>query len=104
MERREGAEYDFNEPLLEKLVGVDPAFSTGDVVVAMAFLQPGRHAGEGGDIAQMLEVARANNPALRTHVTPLLGASPLVHLVLRDRAIVALEALARQQACVPALT
>lgn len=92
MERREGAEYDFNEPLLESLVGVKPPFNSGDVLVSMAFLQPGRHAGEGGDIDQILGAARERSPGLRTHVTPLLGARPMVHQVLRDRAV---EAFAR---------
>eukprot|EP00962_Isochrysis_galbana_P022327 scaffold6669_cov146-Isochrysis_galbana.AAC.1 len=89
MERRDGSEYDFNDPLLERLVGVRPPFDTGDVIVAMAFLQPGRHAGEGGDVAQILDEARQGCPGLRTHVTPLLGANSLIHQVLRDRAAAA---------------
>jgi sirohydrochlorin ferrochelatase len=93
MERRDGAEFDFNDPLLARLVGARPPFDAGDVIVAMAFLQPGRHAGEGGDVAQILDEARRGCPGLRTHVTPLLGGSTLVHQVLRDRATEAQRAL-----------
>ena len=39
MERKPEAQYDFNEPLLERVLG-SGAFSQGEVVVAMAFLQP----------------------------------------------------------------
>lgn len=81
MERREGAEYDFNEPLLEKVLA-RPTFSSGDVVVSMLFLNPGRHAGPGGDIAQICEEARANHPDLRIHMTALVGeAEELVEIL-----------------------
>lgn len=53
MERREGGDYDFNEPLLEDLLGT-PGF-TDQVVVALLFSSPGRHAGEGGDITKICE-------------------------------------------------
>ncbi|MEZ5303256.1 MAG: hypothetical protein R3F11_21835 [Verrucomicrobiales bacterium] len=39
MERRDGPEYDFNEPLLESLLGSD-GFG-GEVVVSMLFISPG---------------------------------------------------------------
>jgi len=94
MERREGAAYDFNEPLLERLLGGGPPFDEGDVVVAMAFLLPGRHAAaEGGDVANILHAAEATCPGLRTHVTPLLASHPLVLEVLRDRALAAASAV-----------
>ena len=84
MERRKGPQYDFNEPLLESLLSAPP-FDSGDVIVAMAFLSPGRHAGAGGDIDAILADARAGHPALRTHTTPLLAAHSLVTRVLGDR-------------------
>ena len=88
MERRDGAEYDFNEPLLERALTAAP-YDTGDVVLAMAFVLPGRHAGEGGDVAQIAEAAQAAAEAsgqqLRVHTTPLLGRSPFVLDVLADR-------------------
>jgi len=84
MERREGEAYAFNEPLLARALRTPP-FSTGDVVVALQFLSPGRHAGPGGDIATICEEARAESPALRTHMTEPLGAHPAVVEVLAER-------------------
>ena len=89
MERRQDPEYDFNDPLLECLVGIEPPFDSGDVIVSMAFLQPGKHAGAGGDVAQILNSARERSPGLNTYVTPLLGAATSIHNVLRDRAVAA---------------
>ena len=56
MERRDDPAYDFNEPLLERALAAPP-YNAGDVILAMAFVLPGRHAGEGGDVAPI--VARA---------------------------------------------
>ena len=75
------------------VVGGAPPYDSGDVVVAMAFLQPGRHAGPGGDVEQILDAARGRSAGLRTHVTPLLGGSHLVHEVLADRTAEAHAAL-----------
>lgn len=79
MEKR--PECDFNGPLLEDALD---AF-TGDVVVALMFLQPGRHAGPGGDIEQIIERAETRNPKLRCHRTSLVAQDPLVIQILRDR-------------------
>jgi sirohydrochlorin ferrochelatase len=84
MERREGAEYDFNEPLLERLLAKSP-WNSGDVIVAMQFLQPGRHAGPGGDVATICRAAETASPGLRTHMTALVGESPLLVEILADR-------------------
>jgi sirohydrochlorin ferrochelatase len=88
MERREGQAYDFNEPLLERALRTPP-FDDGEVVLAMAFLLPGRHAGEGGDVAQIVQSAgedatRAGRQ-LSVHTTPLLATHSLVLEVLADR-------------------
>ena len=53
MERREGAEYDFNEPMLEAALQT----GAGDAIVALMFLGPGRHAGPGGDIADIVRTS-----------------------------------------------
>ena len=74
MERRPEAAFDFNEPLLERLLGRE-GFD-GDVVVSMQFLSPGRHAGPGGDIDRICAAARRAHPGLRTCVTPLVGSHP----------------------------
>ena len=67
MERREGAEYDFNEPLLEHAL----QDAKGDAVILMLFLLPGRHAGPDGDVAT---IAKEHAPAsLRWKLSPLLG-------------------------------
>lgn len=90
MERREGEHYDFNEPLLERALATPPS-DQGDVVVALQFLSPGRHAGPGGDIARICQLAEAAMPGLRTHQTDTLAGDPrLVDLLARRYA----EALA----------
>ncbi len=71
MERREGEEYAFNEPLLENLLG-----SVGfqkDVILSMLFLSPGRHAGPGGDIAEICEAAEQQHTELKTHMADLFA-------------------------------
>ncbi len=83
MERRSGPEYDFNEPLLENLL-VQTEWS-GEVVVALQFLLPGRHAGPAGDVARICRQAEAANEGLHTHLTPLVGAHPHLIDLLADR-------------------
>lgn len=83
MERRPEPEYDFNEPLLKRLLA-RPEWG-GDVVVALQFLAPGRHAGPEGDVAQVCRRAEAARPGLRTHLTPLVGAHPALSVILADR-------------------
>ena len=86
MERRDGAEYDFNGEmlgeLLDRLAGRDHELS---VAVAMLFLLPGRHAGPGGDIAGICDAAMARHPGLRVAVSPLVGEHPLLIEILHDR-------------------
>ena len=47
MERREGSEYDFNDPLLESLIKELEEKKIKKLVLAQLFLSPGRHAGKG---------------------------------------------------------
>jgi hypothetical protein len=65
------------------------------VVVALAFLSPGKHAGPGGDLVGIAEAAERDaaraGRALRVLFTPLLGASEAVAEVLRDRLLAALD-------------
>ena len=58
-------------PLLAEVLSA-PAHAGRDVIVALLFLSPGRHAGPGGDIAEIC----AASPA-RTHCTGLIGTHPL---------------------------
>ncbi len=77
MERRPGAEFAFNEPLLAARLRTAP-FDAGDVVVLLQFLSPGRHAGPDGDIAAICAEARRERPGLRTWMTEPVGTAPEV--------------------------
>ncbi|MES2694533.1 MAG: hypothetical protein V4773_13740 [Verrucomicrobiota bacterium] len=57
-----------------------PAFAQRDVVVAMLFLSPGRHAGPEGDVAQICRTATsaAGASGPRCHPTDLIGNHPAV--------------------------
>ncbi len=84
MERRPEPAYDFNEPRLEKLLGRE-GWHSSDVVVAMQFLLPGRHAGPEGDVAEICRRAEAAHPGLRTRLTPLVAEHPCLIDILADR-------------------
>jgi sirohydrochlorin ferrochelatase len=86
MERREGPEYDFCGPLLkdllEKLSGEKKVVN---VAISMLFISPGRHAGKGGDIAEICDQVMQNHPGLTVHISPLVGDNPLLIDLLFDR-------------------
>ena len=84
MERRPGAAYDFNEPLLETLLATPP-WNSGPVIVAQLFLLPGRHAGPGGDVERICHEARKKSPGLRTVRTRLVGEDAALGAILADR-------------------
>jgi sirohydrochlorin ferrochelatase len=84
MERREGAEYDFNEPVLANLL-TKPGWKDEQVVVGMLFIAPGRHAGEDGDVVQICRAARGGDAAA-VKITRLLGEHPVLLDILADRA------------------
>ena len=84
MERREGKAYAFNDPLLEKLGSIDD-FVGGRLILAMFFLLPGRHAGEGGDVAEICEGLIAEGTFEQIQNTPLLGEHPMLIEILEDR-------------------
>jgi sirohydrochlorin ferrochelatase len=84
MERREGAEYAFNDPLLEHLASVD-GFAGSDLVLSMFFLLPGRHAGEGGDVAEITAGLVQRGDVRSVQISPLLGEHPLLIDILCDR-------------------
>ena len=90
MERREGDKYRFNEPLLENLLAL-PDFNAGPVILAMLFLSPGRHAGKGGDIAEICASAEENCPALQVVTTTLVGEHPGIVDILATRLRQALD-------------
>ncbi len=85
MERREGSDYDFCDPLLATLLR-QPGWLAGDVIVALQFLLPGRHAGPTGDVAAICRDAEtASGGKLRTTMTSLVGEHPLLIDILADR-------------------
>jgi sirohydrochlorin ferrochelatase len=79
MERREGSEYAFNEPLLATALEQ----AQGDVIVLMLFLLPGRHAGPDGDVVTIAE----KHAKLGTHVrlSPLLATHPRMSQLIAKR-------------------
>lgn len=84
MERRPQPEFDFCDPLLEKLLQ-QRDWNSGNVTVAMQFLLPGRHAGPDGDVARICRDAASGRPGLRTKMTRLVADHPLVLEILADR-------------------
>lgn len=82
MERREGAEYDFNKPLLEDALQQ----AKGEVVILMLFLLPGRHAGGDGDVATIVKEHAPEG--LRWKLSPLLGTHPALPALLFRRHLV----------------
>jgi hypothetical protein len=56
-----------------------PGLAGRDVIVALLFLSPGRHAGPGGDIAQICAAS-----GTRCHLTELVGTHPLAAQTLAD--------------------
>lgn len=73
MERREGEQYDFNDPLLENLLGQE-GFK-GAVVVSLLFAAPGRHAGAGGDIEAICERRKKVVQGLEIQISRLFSES-----------------------------
>ncbi|MFU8847828.1 MAG: sirohydrochlorin chelatase [Opitutales bacterium] len=84
MERREGADYAFNDPLLENLAK-EEGYAGTDLALGMFFLLPGRHAGEGGDVAQIAEGLVERGDFRSVQISPLLGEHPLLLEILSDR-------------------
>jgi sirohydrochlorin ferrochelatase len=84
MERREGDEFAFNEPLLETRL-TTPPFDSGEVVVLLQFLSPGRHAGPGGDVAEICAAAEARRPGLKTVMSDPIADDPRLIEVLARR-------------------
>lgn len=84
MERREGSEYSFNDPLLKDQLRKHK-FNEGDVIISMLFFLPGRHAGLDGDITRICLEAEKRESNLRTHLTELVGANQKLITLLKKR-------------------
>lgn len=83
MERRDGEQYAFNEPLLENVIGSDGF--RNEVLVSMLFASPGRHAGPGGDVAQICEEAAETFPDIDWHMTDLVAGHEGIIDLLAER-------------------
>jgi sirohydrochlorin ferrochelatase len=84
MERREGRDYDFNDPLLE--IALAQAVKTDrTVVVGLLFLAPGQHAGPRGDIDTICRKIERRSPGSRVLITGLAGGHPGIVDILADR-------------------
>jgi hypothetical protein len=83
MERRDGDEYAFNEPLLEKLLMEIYSLGHRNVILAQLFLAPGRHAGTDGDISRIC--MPFENDGVRIHKIPTLGNHPYILEILAER-------------------
>ncbi len=79
MERREGDQYAFNEPLLESALSKVSAHA----IVLMQFLLPGRHAGTGGDVAEICE--KHAPTGISWELSPLIGTHPNLPRLLARR-------------------
>lgn len=84
MERREGAGFDFNGPLLEDALLASP--TGAHVRVALLFLQEGKHAGPGGDITQIVASVSAKRPDLSIRTTQVLAGHERLVRLLVERA------------------
>lgn len=83
MERREGEEYAFNEPLLENVIGAE-GFQE-EIIVSMLFASPGRHAGPGGDVAQICQEAAEKHPHLQWQMSELVAGHEGIIELLAER-------------------
>jgi hypothetical protein len=85
MERREGDEYSFNDPLLEKLLLQWGEDGVTQVVVALFFLLSGRHAGKEGDLAEICTNVKKKFPEMNIFLTKPLGEHEIIFKILKDK-------------------
>ncbi len=83
MERRPDPKYDFNDPLLENLLEKWMDAGVKEVILSQFFLLPGRHAGPGGDLAQICQPFI--DRGMKIYRSGNLGAHSLVKEILLDR-------------------
>jgi len=85
MERRDGKEYDFNGRLLKDYL--EQRINTGvkKINILLLFLLPGRHAGENGDIQEIIEEAQIKHPQIRITCSPLIHTQALLLDCLEQR-------------------
>lgn len=89
MERREGSEYDFNGDLLEDWLKAQATKNVKNIIVAMLFFLPGRHAGDCGDVQQICDRVMAQYPDTAISITPLISEHETLITILEDRLLAA---------------
>jgi hypothetical protein len=100
MERRDGPKYAFNEPLLQN---IQPQASHAQhCITAMLFLLPGRHAGEGGDVADICADMVNDGLFAKMTSTALLSEHPLLALILQDRFVAVYQTPSSREANISA--
>jgi sirohydrochlorin ferrochelatase len=85
MERRGGAEYDFNGDLLDDVLRRLARAGGGPVLLSMLFMFPGRHAGPGGDVERTYRTLEREQPGLRVYQSGLVGEHPGIIDILESR-------------------
>ncbi len=85
MERRGGADYDFNGPLLAEWIEQQATQGASEILLLLMFFLPGRHAGRGGDIESVIQRAMQRHPQLRIATSPLVAEHPLLIEILLRR-------------------
>ncbi len=86
MERRPGAQYDFNGELLLEVLRRQAQEDQGrPLLVVPLFLFAGRHAGPGGDLAEIAATVKAEYPGFQFQLTGLVGDHPGVVDILVSR-------------------
>jgi sirohydrochlorin ferrochelatase len=76
---------EFHGRLLDAVLAA-PDLRGTDIIVAMQFLFPGRHAAPDGDIAAICSKAREQHPERALRLTTLVGAHPAFATLVADRA------------------
>jgi hypothetical protein len=94
MERREGPEYAFADPLLDVALRAAVERGVQEVWVAKLFLQPGRHSGRAGDVEQIVARVCKDHPQLKVHMPRQVFHQKHLTHVLHDRLQQAVGALA----------
>lgn len=89
MEKRAGPEYDFNGDLLEDYLKKQAEKGNNNIIIAMLFFLPGRHAGECGDIQEICDNVASDYPELQIRITPLINEHELLISILHDRLLAA---------------
>ena len=66
--KRDGSEYDFNEPLLDAALRQSADRGVTDIILLKMMLQPGKHGGKRGDIEQIANRVTHDYKDLRIHL------------------------------------